>query len=355
MFRSVVIHLLLVLPLVGLGGCTGLESPSSSGSSEEPLSRIAFGSCNRQANAQPLWGSIQSTNPDLWIWLGDIIYADTRDMSVMDSMYARQRRRPGYRTLHRQTPVIGTWDDHDYGANDAGRTYPKRDSSQQLLLDFLGVPDDSPRRRRRGVYSAHTFGPPDRRVKVLLLDTRYHRDSLTPDTMSDQQYLPNKTGDVLGAEQWAWLEEELRTSDAQIHLIGTSIQAVSAQHRWEKWANFPRARERLFDVIRRTRTPGVILLSGDRHMAELSRLEGTVGYPLFELTSSGLTHHAPAHEEPNRHRVGPMVTALNFGLITIDWEASSVRIRLEVRGKDNAVRLEHTISLSELQPETGQG
>lgn len=351
--RPVLFGLLLV-SLVGLQGCTGWEAPSSE-ESEEPLTRIAFGSCNRQARPQPLWAPIRSTDPELWIWLGDNIYADTRDMTAMDSMYARQRRRPGYRTLRRQTRVIGTWDDHDYGANDAGRTYPKRDSSQQLLLDFLGVPDDSPRRQRRGVYSTHTFGPPGRRVKILLLDTRYHRDPLTPDTTSEQLYRPNKTGDILGEEQWSWLEGELRTSDAQIHLIGTSIQAIPAQHRWEKWANFPEARNRLFEVIRRTSAPGVVLLSGDRHHAELSRLDGVVGYPLYELTASGLTHHAPPHEEPNQHRLAPLVTALNFGLVTIDWEATPVRIHLQVRGKNNEPRIDRTLSLAELQPPNGDG
>ncbi len=348
--RFVLLRILLVLSLTGLAGCRGGDAPPSSEEVDGPLTRIAFGSCNRQARPQPLWNPIRATEPDLWVWLGDNIYADTEDMATMELMYARQRRRSGYRALRRDTRVIGTWDDHDYGANDAGRTYPRRESSQQLLLDFLGVPDDSPRRQRRGVYSAHTFGPPGQRVKVLLLDTRYHRDPLTPDTTSEQRYLPNETGDILGEEQWAWLEQELRTSDAQIHLIGTSIQAIPAEHAWEKWANFPQARDRLFEVIRRSGAPGVLLLSGDRHHAELSRLEGRVGYPLYELTASGLTHHAPPHEEPNRHRLGSIVTALNFGLLTVDWDADPVRIRLEVRGRDNDRHFGRTLSLASLQP-----
>jgi alkaline phosphatase D len=324
--------------------------PESTASyTDTTLTRIAFGSCNDQADAQPLWAPIRAADPDLWIWLGDNIYADTEDMAAMDSMYAVQKRQPGYRALRREARVIGTWDDHDYGANDSGRSYPKRDSSQALFLDFLDVPDDHPRREREGVYSAHVFGPPGRRVKVLLLDTRYHRAPLTRDPNTNQRYYPNAEGDVLGEEQWAWLERELRTSDAQIHLIGTSIQAVSAQHPWEKWANFPRARQRLFDVLRRTGAPGVVLLSGDRHRAELSRHDGALDYPLHELTSSGLTHHAPARDEANRHRVGPLVAALNFGLLTIDWDADPVTLRLEVRGPDNEARIDHTVRLSDLQ------
>lgn len=345
-------HVLLPALLLLVFGCKGTQAPSAPESTasytDTTLTRIAFGSCNREGEDQPLWGPIRASNPDLWIWLGDNIYADTEDMSAMDSMYTVQKNVSGYRALQRETPIIGLWDDHDYGANDAGRSYPKRDSSQQLFLDFLNVPDDDPRRHRKGVYSAHTYGPPGQQVKVILLDTRYHRDPITPDPISEQRYYPNTEGDILGEEQWAWLEQELRTSEAQIHLIGTSIQAVPEQHAWEKWANFPDAHQRLFDVLRRTETSGAVLLSGDRHIAELSRHDDALEYPLHELTSSGLTHHAPPHEEPNRHRVGSLVAALNYGLITIDWDADPVTLRLEIRGEDNESYIDETIRLSTL-------
>ena len=342
----------VIVLLLGGGGCTDPEpSPAPSDvETQTPITRIAFGSCNDQTASQPLWTPIRAATPDLWVWMGDNIYADTADMAALDSMYARQRRHPGYRALRESTRVIGTWDDHDYGANDAGRTYPKRDSSQMYFLDFLDVPKDHPRREREGVYSAHTYGPPGRRVTVILLDTRYHRAPLTHDPLTKQVYFPNEKGDILGDAQWEWLEEELRTSTAQIHLIGTSIQAVSSRHAWEKWANFPQARERLFRVLDQSNAPGAVLLSGDRHHAELSRHDGAIDYPLYELTASGLTHHASPGDEPNRHRVGPLVGALNYGLVTIDWKADPVTLRFEVRGTENETLLDHTVRLSELQP-----
>lgn len=352
LYRSLVPALFFVLLIAG---CTTSDGPvpaeSTSSYTDTVLTRIAFGSCNRQGVDQPLWSPIRAANPDVWIWLGDNIYADTEDMGAMDSMYAVQNQVDGYRRLREETRVIGTWDDHDYGANDAGRSYPKRDSSQQLFLDFLDVPDDDPRRQREGVYSAHTFGPPARQVKIILLDTRYHRDPITRDPNSGQVYYPNTQGDILGEEQWEWLERELRASKAQVHLIGTSIQAVSEQHAWEKWANFPRAHERLFDVIRRTDAPGVVLLSGDRHKAELSRHDEALEYPLYDLTASGLTHYVSPDEEANRHRVGPFVTALNFGVITIDWEAEPTTLRLQIRGEENESRIDEPIELSNLSPD----
>jgi len=343
----------LVLILAGLSvGCASSDRPVERGAtashSDSILTRIAFGSCNDQAADQPLWTPIRASNPDLWVWLGDNIYADTERMAAMDSMYARQQRVPGYQALRQEARILGTWDDHDYGANDVGRSYPKRDSSQALFLDFMGVPDTDPRRQREGVYSAHTFGPPGQQVKIILLDTRYHRSPITPDPNSEQSYYPNKQGDILGEEQWAWLERELRASEAQIHFIASSIQAVSSQHPWEKWANFPKARQRLFETIRQTDAPGVVLLSGDRHHAELSRHDEALGYPLYDLTSSGLTHVAPAGAELNRHRIGEKVNVLNFGLITIDWEADPVTLQLQIRGEENTSHLDHTIQLSAL-------
>ena len=313
------------------------------------LTRIAFGSCNREDMEQPLWTPIRQHDPDLWVWLGDNIYGDTRDMRVLQAKYKRQQANDGYQRLAASTRVIGTWDDHDYGENDAGRYYTQRDTSQQLFLDFMGVPADDPRREREGVYAAHTYGPPGRRVKVILLDTRYHRDRLAADPAPDRRYQAGP-GDFLGEAQWAWLENELANSEAQIHLIGSSIQVIAEQHGWEKWANFPQAQTRLFDTIRQSGAPGVILLSGDRHLAELSRRDDVLGYPLYDLTASGLTHSYEGADEPNRHRVGPLYGQLNYGLMQIDWDAEPTQIILQVRGRDDQVALADTLSLSDLQP-----
>jgi alkaline phosphatase D len=327
-----------------LGACTGPRPDATpSTAAAAPLTRIAFGSCSDEDRPQPLWRPILDRRPELWIWLGDNVYADTGDMAAMRRSYERAKANPGYQALLASTPVIGTWDDHDYGLNDGGREWRMKQPAQQQLLDFLDEPADTPRRRREGVYESYTYGPPGRQLKVILLDTRYHRDPR--DTV-------RFSGDVLGEEQWAWLERELRGSTAQVHLIGSSIQVVAEDHRFEKWANFPAARERLFRLVGQTRAPGVVFLSGDRHIAEISRVDGTAaGYPMYDVTSSGLTHTwRTVYEEANRHRLGSNVVALNFGLLEIDWNARPVALRFAIIDDREQVRLERTIPLSELQP-----
>jgi alkaline phosphatase D len=308
------------------------------------LQTIAFGSCNRQSSPQDMWRDVIANDPDLWIWLGDNIYGDSEDMDVLEAKYQMQKSNQLYTQLRKTTPVVGIWDDHDYGVNDGDKTYAKKDESKELMLNFLDVPPDAPVRQRRGAYQAYTFGPVGRQVKVILLDARYFRDELEKGT-GGQRYKPNPAGDILGDAQWAWLEEELTDSQAQLHLIGCGIQMIPEEHPFEKWANFPAARQRLFDVLQKTKPAKAILLSGDRHIAEISKMElPLLDYPLYDVTSSGMTHaYTGAGEEPNRHRVGALIKQKNFGILRIDWAGSRPTVTAEIRGLGNGLLLERTL------------
>ncbi|MBI1900797.1 MAG: alkaline phosphatase family protein, partial [Planctomycetia bacterium] len=142
------------------------------------ITRIAFGSCCKQGQPQPIWDAIAGAKPDLLVMLGDNIYADTLDMDVLKAKYAMLGAEKGFQKLRSTCPILATWDDHDYGLNDAGAEYAKKKESQQIFLDFFGDAADSPRRKREGVYDAKTFGPPGREVQIVLLDTRYFRSPL---------------------------------------------------------------------------------------------------------------------------------------------------------------------------------
>src|SRR5262245_35686394 len=133
----------------------------------QPLRRIAFGSCAHQERPQPIWETIVATKPDLFLFIGDNIYADTEDMDLMRKKYTKLTAISGYQKLMKTYPLPSTWNDHDFGANDACANYPKKAESQQIFLDFFGVPKDSPRRKQEGVYHAQTFGPPGKRVQVI--------------------------------------------------------------------------------------------------------------------------------------------------------------------------------------------
>jgi alkaline phosphatase D len=325
------------------------------GADPPPLARIAFGSCLGQDGVQPIWDRVLAAKPDLFVFLGDNVYADTTDPVALEAAYAKLEAQPGFQELRRTTPILATWDDHDYGQNDAGAEYPIKEQSKQIFLDFVGVPKDSPRRRRDGVYHAEVYGPPGRRVQIVLLDTRFNRSPLAwqddeKDLVDGGRYLPNADpgATILGARQWAWLEEQLRVP-AQVRVLASSIQVVDEDYGGEKWANFPLERKRLFTLL--WRSTGSLFVSGDRHFAELSMMDSEAGYPTYDLTASSLNWSERMFRmiERNRHRVAVLNRGDNFGLIEIDWDRRDPLIRFKIVDEDGDVMIHHKVELSVLR------
>ncbi|WP_198672970.1 alkaline phosphatase D family protein [Algoriphagus litoralis] len=306
------------------------------------ITKIAFGSCNRQDAPQPLWQPILADQPDLWIWTGDNIYGDSPIMDTLRAKYARQNSHPEYAALKAYTPIIGIWDDHDYGINDGGKAFAQKKESRDIMFDFLEVPADAPERSREGAYSSRLFGQGENLIKIILLDARYFRDTLQ---RVERVYLPNETGEILGEAQWTWLAKELKESPAKINLIISGIQFLPTEHAYEKWANFPLEREKLLDLIATSGAKTPVLLSGDRHIAEVMKLtDNRFPNGLYEITASGLTHTwSGIAEEPNQFRVSELIAKLNYGLATIDWEKGE--LTFQVKGEDGAVYAAQSISI----------
>ena len=343
---------ILALAALGLLAASPPEKPS-----ERPLSRIAFGSCLGQDLPQPIWKRVLAVKPDVFVFLGDNVYSDTDDEKRLRAAYAKLAAQPGFQELRKSTRILATWDDHDYGTNDSGGDFPAKAMSQQVFLDFFGVPKDSPRRQREGVYHAETFGPPGRRVQIILLDTRYNRGPLAfvpdPEDPTDGgRYVANTDANatLLGAAQWAWLEEQLH-EPAQVRIIGSSIQVVNETAGGEKWANFPAERKKLFELLWANRNTGVIFISGDRHYAELEMMDGDIGYPVYDLTSSSLNWAEPRWRKiaASKHRIGLAERGDNFGLVEIDWDRADPLVRLKIIDVDGDLVLHRKIDLSTLR------
>ena len=126
---------------------------------------------------------------------------------------------PGYQLLEETVPIIGIWDDNDYGLNNGGRRFTEKDLKRELWLDFIGEPNDSERRLQKGtpIYQDYFLTKADLLVQVILLDNRYD---------SDADSLLFGTGDVLGEDQWLWLDLALKRGmerKASMILIGAGI------------------------------------------------------------------------------------------------------------------------------------
>ncbi len=300
---------------------------------------IAFGSCSMPDKPQPFWVEILKNTPDLFIWGGDIIYGDSDDMSKIENDYILQNKNSEYQKLKKSVPILATWDDHDYGKNDAGAEWRMKKESQQLFLDFLEVSKDDPRRAQEGIYTSKVFSTSKGSVKVIVLDTRFFRSPLQKDSIGKKRYQPytNKTGTILGDMQWEWFKTELISSKADFNIIVSSIQFLSAEHGWETWGNFSHEIDRFKKILINHDIKNVIILSGDRHISEFSR-EHVYGlkYPIVDFTSSGLTHSYVNYDgEPNQHRILDVVYVPSFGILKFDFDTREVL--MQMRGANNVV------------------
>lgn len=323
---------------------------------------VAFGSCADDENPNhPIWKSIAKANPTDMIFMGDNVYVDTRTVNSLGTLeafnpdYERLNSSKGFRDLKKIARIHATWDDNDFGANDGGREYKLKSLSQQKFLSFWGVEQSSTRFKTPGVYGFDWIESAGRKVQVILTDSRYFRSPIKQAATTQECPFrnivptddPNAT--MLGEDQWKWLINRLQV-EADLHLLVSGIQVIPNEHCFEKWGAMPDERSRLLQAIKNA-SATTIILSGDRHLAEVSMLPkddvSGVGYDLYEFTSSSLTaSFGFGAGEPNSFRVrGDNVRVNNFGILRFDWEKAQVVG--EIRDQNGVVLRMATVALAD--------
>lgn len=309
---------------------------------------IAFGSGNNQKKDNPFWDDILAQKPDVWVWGGDNIYCDTEDVNTLKKCYEVQLNKPDYVRFKKSIPIIGVWDDHDYGVNDGGKEFPIKEASQDLFLDFLDVLCLSKRRKQKGTYYRVEYRVKNKTINVILLDTRYFRTSLTKDPNPKKRYKPNKkgVGTMLGETQWKWLENTLNNSTADFNVIVSSIQFLSNKHGFEAWATMPSEEKKMEHIIQTSHAKRVFILSGDRHISEVSMKEiGKNMFPLYDFTSSGLTHaYTQFKKEKNPYRVSKVIHQKSYGLVKFLFNTNEVVF--EMWGEDRQLLESYRMKLN---------
>lgn len=314
---------------------------------------IAIFSCYDNADdATQLWNDVAAQGVDLGLWLGDNIYADTTSMTTMRSKYDAKKQNVGYSAfMSRNIPIMATWDDHDMGVNNAGKYYSARTGSQAEFVRHFDFPLTDPRNAngggtQLGIYSSKLFGTQANsdRVHIILMDARYHRSP----TFSAAGTCEGAASSFLGASQWTWLENQMRTVTSEIKIIGSGIQhlnptwtrssmtsycaydgssgtfvAANAEmgepvsttnsNSYEMWAEIPQERRRLLRLAQESISTGktklVLFVSGDQHWGELHRkVIPAVGQhnatSVYEITASGINQNwSPAERNANRYPV----------------------------------------------------
>lgn len=321
---------------------------------------LAFGSCAQAEKPMPVLDVAIQQNPDLFIWLGDNVYGDSQDISILKKAYQALGENPFFQRLDSATRLLATWDDHDYGWNDAGRHYPLKEASKEVFLDFWDDPRDAPRRQREGIYTSYLFDGGKQDVIVILLDTRTFRDDLVRSQsillegskgftyMADYEPHRNLDSTLLGSEQWRWLTKQLEV-EADYRVIASSTQFGVEWNGYESWSNFPSEQRKMLQLLqeanqKKSRQIPTVFISGDVHYSEISKLpklEGGADLNLYDVTASGVTS-VWDFATKNSNRVAGPIMENNVGILQLG-RPGKAQISAEIWDASGHLRIEYSV------------
>jgi phosphodiesterase/alkaline phosphatase D-like protein len=303
---------------------------------------FAFGNCARIGSNASAFDRIREADPDLLLHLGDLSYTDlwTDDRSAVRSMYDTQLTTPAMDALVRAVPIAYTWDDHDFGPNDADSTAASGPAAQVVYRQAVPHPDLPAGAGPEAIYQSFTMG----RVRFILTDSRSER---SPKSAPDDR---DKT--MFGAAQWEWLLEEFDAAAAagQVVVLVTSVPwNGDAQAGADDWAGYTTERQRLADAIAEAGLADqLLMLAGDAHMLAIddgshtdfsTSLSG--GFPLMH--AGAFDRHGSFKAGPYSH--GSIPGGGHFGLATVTDSGSDVSISLSGRDHTGAELVAYTFTV----------
>ncbi|MGB1248308.1 MAG: alkaline phosphatase D family protein [Chitinophagales bacterium] len=272
---------------------------------------IAIIGCHVQSRPAPTFDYlVENVQPKYSIWVGDNVYADTKEDSThLENQLAILAAKKGFQALKTSSQFFVTWDDHDFGLNNAGGDYPLKEVHKTVHRDFWELEEEIPE-DRDGVYYSHiTEEENGKTIQFIMLDGRYNRDK------------PSKrNGTALGEEQWQWLEEELK-KEADLRFVVSGYQVLlNRPTRWESWTKIGKEKKKLFQTIKDADAKGVVFITGDQHYVEvLKAKKDKIGYDTYEIMASGINQTEKAGLAHNRV-AGPDLTYNSASVIEVQWE-----------------------------------
>lgn len=326
---------------------------------DPPSFTVAFGSCayindpqydrpgDPYGGGYEIFQSIAAMDPDVMLWTGDNVYYREVDWDappMMSARYADTRETPEMQELLATGHHYAIWDDHDYGPNNANRSYYLKGASLDIFQRYwanpsYGLPSEP------GVFTKFTWND----VDFFLLDDRYHRSPTSAPRDEDKT--------MWGDQQLTWLIDALTTSEAPFKIVVNGGQILNRFDQYETLARFPQDYERLISAITEREIEGVVFISGDRHHTELLRMTPQEDfYPLHDFTNSPLTagvgnvRGTPEADNPLRVD-GTLVVERNFGTLTFEGPRDDRRLVMRTYDTRGELLWERTIRARDLTVE----
>lgn len=275
-----------------------------------------------------IFDTIANRRPDLMFWLGDNMYLRDREWNERERVlyrYLHSRQNPSYAHLLATGSHLAIWDDHDYGPNDSNRQWQGKAMTREVFLKQWLNPAPA---SDSGINTTWRMGD----VELFLLDDRSFRPK-------------DGDGNMFGNEQQAWLLTALKRSNATFKIVATGSQLLSTQKLGEAyWERHEENLKVFLDSISALRIPGIMFVSGDVHVTEISRYDLEGGYPLYDFTFSPLTSLPNPVPVKNYRRIRKSYyRKRNFGWMSFRGEGDQRRMVVSAVNRKGKTIWEHVI------------
>ncbi|MDA8840998.1 alkaline phosphatase D family protein [Gammaproteobacteria bacterium] len=300
---------------------------------------------------------------DLWLHLGDYLYEypmggyatenaeklgrapipihEMITLSDYRQRHAQYKLDQGSIALHKHAPLIAVWDDHEF-SNDAwkrgaenhsedgseGDFYARRSAAIKAYYEWMPIREQQNKRR---IFRDFKIG---KLMHLIMLDTRQFgrdkqiqpKDYLSKSGFNQAKFyndLNSEYRELLGAEQFSWIEDKILNSNAAWTIFGQQVlmtklkfpdisKIIKAEEipdflkpylkllglgipsNLDAWDGYPAARNKLYKLMKNAKKK-FISLAGDTHNSWVSELENQSGKKVgIELgapsvTSPGIT------------------------------------------------------------------
>ncbi|MCX7651285.1 MAG: alkaline phosphatase family protein [Bacteroidia bacterium] len=291
-----------------------------------------------------IFTTILAQKPDFMLWLGDNVYlreADWNSRSGILYRYTHTRSLPALQPLLAACPHYAIWDDHDFGPNDADRSFWAQHWTREAFTLFWANPSYGVSAIPEGITTFFEWSD----AEFFLLDNRTFR-------------APNKrtTGNryMLGPAQMEWLIDALKSSRATFKFVACGSQILNPSTGYENFINFAEERDLLLKRIEDEGINGVIFLTGDRHFSEISVLTLPNGQKVYDVTSSPLTaspFSAAGERDKNPLRIQEtLTTQRNFLLLSVSGPEKDRQLSLTAFSTTGEKLWSYTIYARDLRP-----
>lgn len=295
-----------------------------------------------------IFETMAKTEAAFHIWMGDSWYTREVDYSTTWGLNYRVSRDRGQKILQpfmASMPQYAIWDDHDYGPNDAGKSYHLKEESRNIFKNYTLNPSYG--EAGQGIYTKLSYSD----VDFFLTDDRYFRSEEKLLDSVDGNPATNKS--FFGPMQLEWLKNSLLYSKATFKVIVVGSQVMNPLCKYESMRHYTREYNDFMQFLLNQKIPGVVFLTGDRHHSEVIRVERTGYYPLYDITVSPYTagiSKVKDEELNNPYRVAnTLVEAQNFARIRVSGKKNERILQVQYLGLKGEKVGEWQVSETELK------